>query len=62
MIYCYYSLLTPSGAGKLSRDFCRAFNRALKIDKLKSSLFPGPEAARDTNDWCIKFCSENYEA
>ena len=33
---------------------CRAFRRALKIQKLKAQLFPGPEGARDTNDWCNK--------
>ena len=32
---------------------CRAFSRALEIEKLKSPLFRGPEGAGDTNDWCI---------
>ena len=33
---------------------CRAFNRALEIEKLKAPLFRGPEGAGDTNDWCIR--------
>ena len=32
---------------------CRAFSRALEIEKLKAPLFRGPERAGDTNDWCI---------
>ena len=32
---------------------CRAFSRALKTEKLKAPLFPGPVGARTTNDWCI---------
>ena len=47
--------------GAFSRDFttslapeCRAFSGALKIEKLKAPLIPGPEGAVDTNDWCIK--------
>ena len=47
--------------GAFSRDFtinlapqCRAFSRALKIEKLKAPLFPGPEGAAHTNGWCIK--------
>ena len=32
---------------------CRAFSGALKIEKLKAPLIPGPEGAVDTNDWCI---------
>ena len=50
----------PPGAGFFSGDFtinlapqCRAFNRALKIEKLKAPLFPGPRRAGDTNEWCI---------
>ena len=50
----------PPGAGALSRDFtinlspqCRAFSRALKTEKLKDPLFPGPVGAGATNDWCI---------
>ena len=47
--------------GTFSRDFtinlspqCRAFSRALKTEKLKVPLFPGPVRAGTTNDWCIK--------
>ena len=54
-------ILTASGAGAFSRDFttnlarqCRAFSRALKIEKLKAPLFRGPKGAGATNDWCIK--------
>ena len=32
---------------------CRAFSRALEIEKLKAPLFRGPKGAGDTNDWCI---------
>ena len=32
---------------------CRAFSRALKIEKLKAPLFRGPKGAGATNDWCI---------
>ena len=52
----------PPGAGAFSRDFtinltpqCRAFSRALKTEKLKAPLFPGPVRAGTTNDWCIMF-------
>ena len=34
---------------------CRAFSRALKIEKLKAPLFRGPKGAGDTNDRCITF-------
>ena len=47
------------GAGAFCRGFtinvspqCRAFSRALKTEKLKAPLFPGPGAGT-TNDWCI---------
>ena len=50
-------------AGAFSRDFttslapeCRAFSGALKIEKLKGPLIPGPEGVMDTNDWCITCC------
>ena len=53
-------ILSVPGAGAFSGDFttnlarqCRAFSRALKIEKLKDPLFRGPEGARATNDWCI---------
>ena len=49
-------------AGAFSRDFtinsspqCRAFSRALKTEKLKAPLFPGPVGAGTTNDWCINW-------
>ena len=46
----FFSLiLSAPGAGAFSRDFttnlawqCRAFSRALKIEKLKAPLFRGP--------------------
>ena len=61
MVICCSSLLSvPGRAGAFSRDFttslapeCRAFSGALKIEKLKAPLIPGPEGAVDTNDWCI---------
>ena len=61
-VICCSSLLSvPRRAGAFSRDFttslaleCRAFSGALKIEKLKALLIPGPEGAVDTNDWCIK--------
>ena len=50
------------GVGSFSGDFttnlaqqCRAFSRALKIEKLKAPLFRGPEGAGATNDWCINY-------
>ena len=50
----------PPGAGAFIGDFttnlarqCRAFSRALKIEKLKAPLFRGPRGAGATNDWCI---------
>ena len=53
-------LSAPGGFGAFSGDFttnlarqCRAFSRALKIEKLKAPLFRGPEGAGPTNDWCI---------
>ena len=56
------SLSVPGRAGAFSRDFttslapeCRAFNGALKIEKLKAQLIPGPEGAVGTNDWCIMY-------
>ena len=60
-VICCSSLLAISvGAGAFSRDFtinlspqCRAFSRALKTEKLKAPLFPGPVGAGTTNDWCI---------
>ena len=60
-VICCSSLLSvPGRAGAFSRDFttilapeCRAFSGALKIEKLKAPLIPGPDGAVDTNDWCI---------
>ena len=60
-VICCSSLLSaPGRAGAFSRDFttsfapeCRALSGALKIEKLKAPLIPGPEGAVDTNDWCI---------
>ena len=60
-VICCSSLLSaPGRAGAFSRDFttslspeCRAFSGALKIEKLKAPLIPGPEGAVDTIDWCI---------
>ena len=50
----------PPGAVAFSGDFttnlarqCRAFSRALKIEKLKAPLFRGPKGVGATNDWCI---------
>ena len=47
------------GAGAFNGDLtinlapqCRAFSRALKVEKLKAPLFPDPRGAGDTNDWC----------
>ena len=56
----FHFIVSPWGAGAFSRDFtkilarqCRAFIRALKIEKLKAPLFPGPGGAGDAIDWCI---------
>ena len=56
----YFNFVSPRGAGAFSGDFttnlarqCRAFSRALQIEKLKAPLFRGPEGAGATNDWCI---------
>ena len=53
-------ILSAPAPGAFSGDFttnlarqCRAFSRALKIEKLKAPLFRGPEGAGATNDWCI---------
>ena len=61
VIYCSSLLSVPGRAGDFSRDFttslapeCRAFSGALKIEKLKAPLIPGPEGAVDTNDWCTR--------
>ena len=56
----FHVIVSPWGAGAFSRGFTktlarqfRAFSRALKIEKLKAPLFPGPGGAGDANDWCI---------
>ena len=58
----FHVIVSPWGAGAFSRVFtktlarqCRAFSRALTIEKLKAPLFPGPGGARDANDWCISY-------
>ena len=63
-VICCSSLLSTTGggggSGVFSRDFtinlspqCMAIIRALKTEKLKAPLFPGPVGAGTTNDWCI---------
>ena len=47
-------IVSPWGAGAFSRGFTKIFSRALKIEKLKAPLFPGPGGAGDANDWCIR--------
>ena len=56
-ICCSTLLSVPRRAGAFSRDFatilapeCTAFSGALKIEKLKAPLIPGPDGAVDTND------------
>ena len=53
----FHVIVSPWRAGAFSRGFtkilARAFSRALKIEKLKAPLFPGPGGAGDVNDWCI---------
>ena len=61
VICCFsFEYCQPLGAGAFRGAFttnvvpqCRAFSRALEIEKLKAPLFRGPEGAGDTNDWCI---------
>ena len=57
----------PLGAGDFHRAFttniapqCRAFSRALEIEKLKAPLFSSPEGAGDTNDWCITISAHDH--
>ena len=57
----FFIIVSPGRAGAPSRDFttilapdCRAFSGALKIEKLKAPLVPGPKGAVDTNDWCVR--------
>ena len=63
----FHVIVSPWGAGAFSRGFtktiarqCRAFSRALKIEKLKAPLFPGPGGAGDANDWCIIMLKNMY--
>ena len=57
----FFIIVIPREGGAFSRDFtiilapeCKAFSVALKIEKLKTPLIPGPKGAVDTNDWCIR--------
>ena len=66
VIYFSSLLSVPGRTGAFSRDLttslapeCRAFSGAMKIEKLKAPLIPGPEGAVDTNDWCIR-CIYNF--
>ena len=55
-VMCCSLLSVPGRAGAFSREFASSLApecRALKIEKLKAPLIPGPEGAVDTNDWCI---------
>ena len=52
----FHVTVSPLGAGAFTKTLaqhCPAFSRALKIEKLKAPLFPGPGGAGDANDWCI---------
>ena len=58
----FFIIVSPREGGDISRDFTtilapesRTFSGALKIEKLKAPLIPGPEGAVDTNDWCISY-------
>ena len=63
VVVLYFNFVSPRGAGAFSGGFttdlarqCRAFSRALKIEKLKAPLFRGPEGA-GAEDWfanCVK--------
>ena len=63
----FFIIVSPREGGAFSRDFniilapeCRAFSGALKIEKLKALLIPGPEGIVDTKDWCIKYPFNSY--
>ena len=50
------ALLTTPRVGAFSRNITTNLVpqcRALKIEKLKPLLFPGPKGAGDTNGWCM---------
>ena len=52
----FHVIVSPWGAGAFSRGFTKILARqcqALKIEKLKAPLFPGPGGAGVANDWCI---------
>ena len=56
------------GAGAFRRAFttnvapqCRAFSRALEIEKLKAPIFCGPKGAGETYDWCITVVEQQHE-
>ena len=56
----FFIIVNLRGGGAFSRDFtinlsprCRAFSRALKTEKLKAPLFPGPVGVGPTTDWRI---------
>ena len=56
----FFIIVQPGGRGHLAGIFstnlaaqCRAFSRALKIEKLKAPLFRCPDGAGDTIDWFI---------
>ena len=60
VILSFPIIVSPRNAGAFTRDFIKhlslqggAFTGALKFEKLKAPLFPGPGRAGDTNDWCI---------
>ena len=70
VIFCSSILSAPGRAGAFSRDFttifapkCRAFSGALKIEKLKAPLIPGPwiqmTGALQENGLptCLHFCT-----
>ena len=57
----FFIIVSPREGGAFCMDFtiilapeCRAFSGALKTDKLKAPLLPGPKGTVDTNDWCIR--------
>ena len=55
-----YLLFTSSVLTTTLAPHCRAFSRALKIEKIKGPLFPGPEGAGNTNGWCINWMSQGH--
>ena len=56
IVVLYFNFVPGAFSGDFTTNLarqCRAFSRALKIEKLKAPLFRGPEGAGATNDWCI---------